>query len=134
MSTQEPDDYEGEYNNKKASDQAVQDGIMLYSSLHLISYTGFFRILPIKDFRNILLFSYVIEFNLSVVPQLMYQLFNNYFTDIDNMTLVQTITLQAKITLLLWMLIEGTLFLWEYCKYKRMQKDRIPGYEKLTEE
>ena len=94
--------------------------MILYSSLHLISYTGFFRILPTKDFRNVLLFSYVIEFIFSVLPQLMYQLFNNYFTDVENMTLVQTITLQAKVTLILWLLIEITIFLWEYCKYKRM--------------
>lgn len=50
------------------------------------------------------------------------------------MTPIQSLTLQVKVLLILWILLEGSIFLWEYCKYKKMQKDKIPGYEKLTEE
>mmetsp|Transcript_15570 Transcript_15570/g.23885 ORF Transcript_15570/g.23885 Transcript_15570/m.23885 type:complete len:282 (-) Transcript_15570:842-1687(-) len=114
--------------------QIMKNGNMLYSSLHLLSYTGFFRILPIKDFRNELLFSYLIEFVLSVLPQLMFQLFNNYMTDIENMTEIQSLTLEVKVVFILWLVLELAIFLWEYCKIKRMQKDKIPGMQKISEE
>lgn len=71
LSNQDRDEYDGD-EIKETAEKAAHDGVMLYSSLHLLSYTGFYRILAIKDFKNELLFSYIIEFIFSILPQLLY--------------------------------------------------------------
>jgi vacuolar-type H+-ATPase subunit C/Vma6 len=70
------DDEEGEEveqteTGKKMSrrDAEMKDnGQSLYSALHLLYYTGFYRILPSYDFKYELLVGYAIEILISLIP------------------------------------------------------------------
>jgi len=52
-------------------------GQNLYASIHVLFFTGFYRILPVKDFMYILSFGYAAEWVLGFLPMFMLQVFNN---------------------------------------------------------
>ena len=52
-------------------------GQNLYLSLHLLLYTGFFRLLPSRDFPYELGVGFALELLLSVIPMLFCQITNN---------------------------------------------------------
>ena len=56
-------------------------GQNLYLSLHLLLYTGFFRLLPSRDFPYELATGFALEFLFSVVPMLFVQVVNNGETE-----------------------------------------------------
>lgn len=54
-----------------------KQGQDLYTSIHFLLYTGFFRVLPLKDFIYIVSFGYASEWILSFIPMFFLQMFNN---------------------------------------------------------
>lgn len=56
-------------------------GQNLYLSLHLLLYTGFFRLLPSRDFPYELGVGFTLELMLSVIPMLFVQVMNNGETE-----------------------------------------------------
>ena len=69
-------DESGNTDSKKYS-ELMNQGQNLYASLHLLFYTGFYRLLPSKDFSYELFSGYSIELCLSILPMFFCQVFNN---------------------------------------------------------
>ena len=107
-------------------------GQTLYSSLHLLYYTGFYRILPSSDFKYELAVGYSMELFLTTIPMLFCQLFNNSSTD-GKLKGVQSAALLMKLFSLTILIIELFLLIWEVKKNYDMKKLGI-GIPKLTEE
>lgn len=61
--------------------EGVTLGQHLYSALHLLLYTGFYRLLPSRDFPFELAVGYSLELFLSMVPMLFCIIFNNAETE-----------------------------------------------------
>lgn len=61
-------------------------GQSLYSALHLLYYTGFYRILPSFDFKYEMVAGYAIEIFVSLIPMLFCQIFNNSATVTGSLT------------------------------------------------
>jgi hypothetical protein len=60
-------------NNKSSSRkhaEMVSNGQTLYSSIHLLYYTGFYRVLPSEDFKYELVVGYAMELFFTTIPML----------------------------------------------------------------
>jgi len=55
----------------------IELGKHFYSAFHLLLYTGFYRLLPTRDFRDELVVGYALELFLSMIPMLFCIIFNN---------------------------------------------------------
>jgi hypothetical protein len=107
-------------------------GQTLYSSLHLLYYTGFYRILPSSDFKYELAVGYSMELFLTTIPILFCQLFNNSSTD-GKLKGIQSASLLMKLFSLFILIVELFMLIWEVKKNYDMKKLGI-GKKKLTEE
>ena len=59
----------------------IDQGKNLYAALHLLLYTGLFRLLPSKDFKYEIGLGYSVELIVSIFPMFICQMFNNAETD-----------------------------------------------------
>jgi hypothetical protein len=66
----EDDEDESGINKSQKFTNLKKNGVNLYSALHLLFYTGFFRLLPSKDFAPELGVGYALELFLAVIPML----------------------------------------------------------------
>lgn len=107
-------------------------GQTLYSSLHLLYYTGFYRVLPSSDFKYELAVGYSMELFLTTIPMLFCQLFNNSSTD-GKLKGIQSAALLMKLFSLFILIVELFMLIWEVKKNYDMKKLGI-GMKKLTEE
>ena len=75
---EDQDDYneDGGSNNPRHA-ELMNQGQNLYASLNLLFYTGFYRLLPSKEFPYELFSGYTIEISLSILPMFFCQVFNN---------------------------------------------------------
>jgi len=119
--------------NSKKTAAIKNAGVNLYSTLHLLFYTGFFRLLPSKDFPFEMGTAYAIELFFQLIPNLFCQVFNNAETQGD-LTNIQSAALIMKLLCLVLMITELVMMIWEVTKNKDLRKLGIPGFEKLTEE
>ena len=72
----EDDDEEDENAGSRKYAEIRKQGQDLYSALHLLFYTGFFRMLSAKDFPYILAMGYSLEIILSFIPMFFLQVMN----------------------------------------------------------
>lgn len=56
-------------------------GKMFYTSLQFMYITGFYHILPVKDFSKQLVFGYLIEVSFQIIAMLVCFTLNNVFTE-----------------------------------------------------
>ena len=77
----EPQADERNRSSSRKQSEIKNHGQTLYSSLHLLYYTGFYRILPSSDFKYELAVGYSMELFLTTIPMLFCQLFNNSSTE-----------------------------------------------------
>jgi hypothetical protein len=124
-------DETGNTDSKKEAEIKIE-GQNLYSALHLLYYTGFYRILPSFDFRTELKVGYNIEVFVSLIPMLFCQVFNNYDTDGD-VSFVQKAALWMKLACILVLILELALMIVEVKKKKEMKELNI-GLPELSEE
>lgn len=120
--------------NKSSSRKQLEvrsNGQTLYSSIHLLYYTGFYRILPSSDFKYELAVGYAMELFLTTIPMLFCQLFNN--SSSEALIAVQSIALLMKLFSLTILIIELMMLLWEVKKNYDMKKLGM-GIKPLTEE
>jgi len=66
-----------------------KQGQGLYASLHILLYTGFYRILPVKDFVYVISFGYASEWILSFIPMFFLEMLNNAET-LGDLNLIQS--------------------------------------------
>lgn len=118
--------------DSKRYNELMNQGQNLYASLHLLFYTGFFRLLPSKDFAYELFSGYSIELCLSILPMFFCQVFNN--ANSDSLTLLQSLAMIMKIASLLILMIELAMLVWEMQFNKKMRKLGQSEYNKLPEE
>ena len=102
-------------------------------SLHLLLYTGFFRLLPSRDFPYELGVGFSLELLLSVIPMLFCQVTNNAETDSD-LTALQSAAMILKLASLASLMIELVMMIWEIHLNRKMHKLGLSGFKKLTEE
>jgi hypothetical protein len=107
---EEAADEEGK--RSKNYQEGVTLGQHLYSALHLLLYTGFFRLLPSRDFPYELAVGYALELFLSMVPMLFCMIFNNAETKGEK-TALQSAAMLLKVCSLLALLAELILMIWE---------------------
>ena len=65
------------HKRSKNYQEGIAIGQHFYTALHLLLYTGFYRLLPTRDFRNELAVGYALELFLSMIPMLFCIIFNN---------------------------------------------------------
>lgn len=106
---EEAADEEGK--RSKNYQEGVTLGQHLYSAMHLLLYTGFFRLLPSRDFPYELAVGYALELFLSMVPMLFCMIFNNAET--LEKTALQSAAMLLKVCSLLALLAELILMIWE---------------------
>jgi hypothetical protein len=70
-------DEKGKSSRSRREIENRNHGQTLYSCLHLLYYTGFYRILPSLDFKQELNFGFAMEILLSLIPMFFCQIFNN---------------------------------------------------------
>mmetsp|Transcript_14235 Transcript_14235/g.24211 ORF Transcript_14235/g.24211 Transcript_14235/m.24211 type:complete len:522 (-) Transcript_14235:432-1997(-) len=109
-------------------------GANLYGGLHLLYFTGSFRLLEVRDFRTEIWRGYLIEVILSTLPMLFCQIFNNYEADMESYSPIQSLTLMAKFAFIFYSFFELIFMAWESSVFKRKQKEKVPGFEKATDE
>lgn len=107
-------------------------GQHLYSAMHLLLYTGFFRLLPSRDFPYELAIGYALELFLSMVPMLFCMIFNNAET--ENKSALQSAAMLLKVCSLLALLAELILMIWEVSLNRRYAKLGFANSKKLSEE
>jgi hypothetical protein len=100
--------------------------------LHLLYYTGFYRILPSSDFKYELAVGYAMELFLTTIPMLFCQLFNNSSTE-GKLKGIQSLALLMKLFSLSILIVELFMLIWEVKKNYDMKKLGI-GRKKLSEE
>ena len=125
---------EADEKNKSTSRKQAEvksNGQTLYSSIHLLYYTGFYRVLPSSDFKYELAVGYAMELFLTTIPMLFCQLFNN--SSSEKIIAVQSMALLMKLFSLTILIIELIMLIWEVKKNYDMAKLGI-GMKKLTEE
>lgn len=109
------------------------EGVNLYASLHLLFYTGFFRMLPSKDFPFEMGVAYALELFFQLIPNLFCQVFNNAETQ-GEIKSIQSGALFMKLICLVLMITELSTMIWEITKNRDLRKLKIKGYEKISEE
>lgn len=130
---QEEVDEKNKSGSKKQAEIKNQ-GMTLYSSLHLLYYTGFYRVLPSSDFKYELAVGYSIELFLTTIPMLFCQVFNNSSTPREgNLRAIQSVALLMKLFSLIILIVELVMLIWEVKKNYDMRKLGI-SRQKLTEE
>ena len=91
--------------DSKNEAEIISEGQTLYGALHLLYYTGFYRILPSFDFRTELKVGYSIEIFISLIPMLFCQIFNNYATE-GEVNFIQKAALWMKLMSILILILE----------------------------
>jgi len=107
-------------------------GQHLYSALHLLLYTGFFRLLPSRDFPYELAVGYSLELFLSMVPMLFCMIFNN--AESEEKTGLQSAAMLLKVCSLMALLAELILMIWEVSLNRKYAKLGFANSKKLSEE
>jgi len=120
------------HRRSKNYQEGVTLGQHLYSALHLLLYTGFFRLLPSRDFPYELGIGYALELFLSMVPMLFCMIFNNAET--DEKTALQSLAMLLKVCSLLALLAELILMIWEISLNRKYSKLGFANSKKLGEE
>jgi hypothetical protein len=128
----EPQADERNKSTSRKQSEIRNHGQTLYSSLHLLYYTGFYRILPSSDFKYELAVGYSMELFLTTIPMLFCQLFNNSSTE-GKLKGIQSAALLMKLFSLSILIVELFMLIWEVKKNYEMKKLGI-GRKKLTEE
>jgi len=105
----------------------------LYSALHLLLYTGSFRLLPSKDFSYELGVGYALELFLSVIPMLFCQVFNNSETE-GEVTSLQSVAMFLKLATLAFLTIEISMMIWEVRLNNKMHEFGLADFRPLTED
>lgn len=75
---EDQEDQEDQETEKSRRDAELKShGQWLYGSMHFLFLTGFYRTLPVKDFKWMIAFGYAIEWIFSFLPMFMLQMINN---------------------------------------------------------
>ena len=107
-------------------------GVNLYSAYHVLLYTGFFRLLPSRDFPQELGVGYGLELFLSTLPMLFCQVFTN--TGTETLTPLQSAALLLKAIGLVILVVEVGLMVWEVSLNNRMVELEQHQFKKASEE
>ena len=129
------DDEEGEEGTNARSGsftEAKSQGVNLYAGLHVLLYTGFFRLLPSRDFPQELGVGYALELFLSTLPMLFCQGFTNTYTEL--LTPLQSAALLLKAASIVVLVVEVGLMVWEIALNRQMHELAMPGFKKVSEE
>jgi len=94
---------------------------------------GFYRILPSDSFPWELSFGYAMELFIGLIPSLFFMIQTNSATD-DALIATQSAAIIVKVFSLLIFIFELILMVCEIYTIRKLQKDEISGYKKLTEE
>ena len=89
--------------------------------MHVLLYTGFYRILPARDFNVELAIGYALECLTSIVPMFFCQIFNN--SETAELTPLQTIALFVKFLVSLLIVLESIILcaqIWHNYKMKKL--------------
>lgn len=130
---EDDEDESGSGVNKSQKFQNLKkNGVNLYSALHLLLYTGFFRLLPSKDFAPELGVGYALELFLAMIPMLFGQVLTNAAT--DELSNLQSIAVLFKLIALLTLILELGLMIFEIRLNRSMSKLGISGYKKASED
>lgn len=87
--------------------EVEKQGQNLYASMHVLLYTGFYRILPARDFNYQLAIGYSLECFTSIVPMFFCQVFNNAET--EELTPLQSIALLVKFIVMVLIILESVI-------------------------
>lgn len=101
--------------------------------MHMLYYTGFYRLLPSKDFPIEISLGYAIDLFLGVFPMLFIEIFNNSLSP-GKLATLQSVIIIFKLLSLLNFTIEIIVMIWEIRLNYKMRGLNIKGFEKLTEE
>ena len=129
------DDDEGDAGRNTGSGkfaEAKSQGVNLYSAYHVLLYTGFFRLLPSRDFPQELGVGYGLELFLSTLPMLFCQVFTN--TGTETLTPLQSAALLLKAIGLVILVVEVGLMVWEVSLNNRMVELEQHQFKKASEE
>lgn len=129
--SEEPD--EKSKDNSEKQSQVKAQGFSLYLSMHFLYYTGFYRLLPSKDFPIEISLGYALDLFLGVLPMLFIEIFNNSLSP-GKLAGLQSIIIIFKLLSLLNFTIEIIVMIWEIRLNYKMRGLNIKGFEKCTEE
>ena len=92
--------------------------------------TGFFRPLPVNEFKNEVMMGYCIEILLQFFPLFICQIFNNLQVDFEKFSVVQSLALGIKVIYIMVFVLEVLIRISEIRIFKHKLK---LGYQKTPE-
>lgn len=101
--------------------------------MHLLFYTGSYRLLPSVHFPLELAVGYAIELFLAILPIMFIQILNHSSLETE-LTPVQSTAMVVKLVSMLVFFIEVFIMIWEIVLNRKMRKLRIEGFQKISEE
>ena len=104
----DPDyDEKGKSQSSRGEAAVAQHGRRLYTSMHILLYTGFYRILPARDFAYELAIGYSLECLTSIIPMFFCQIFND--SETEELTPLQSIALLVKFLVAVFIVLEAII-------------------------
>lgn len=113
----------------------------MYGFMHLVMYTGFYRVLPTKDFTWEISIGYFCELVFYLIPTVLCQVYNNsgvstFYNDLETetrLTTLQSFSLAVKCLQIVTFILESCLMCWELYHNNQMRQMKIGSYKELTE-
>ena len=124
---------EEQYQKSQREIQHEVNGRWLYSMMHLLFYTGSYRLLPSVHFAPEMMVAYAIELFMGVLPFFFIQMLVGTRTQAE-IPQVHNIALIIKFALLVNYLFEVLHMVYEFVNNRKLKKLNIQGYTKLSEE
>ena len=109
-------------------------GVAFYAGLPLIIWFGIYRMYPVKDFMNFLVFNYCIELFFQSLPLTLITLTNNAQSVFDQSTFLQEVTLAMLILNMLEILFSFILLMKENCDVVELRAHDPENHKPASEE
>jgi hypothetical protein len=111
-----------------------EKGVAFYVSLPLILWFGIYRMYPVKDFMNFLVFNYCIELLFQSLPLTLITLTNNAQSIFDQATFLQEVTLAMLILNMLEILFSFIILMKENCDVVELRAHDPEKHKPASEE
>jgi hypothetical protein len=111
-----------------------EKGVAFYVSLPLILWFGIYRMYPVKDFMNFLVFNYCIELLFQSLPLTLITLTNNAQSIFDQATFLQEVTLAMVILNMLEILLSFIILMKENCDVVELRAHDPEKHKPASEE
>ena len=111
-----------------------EKGVAFYVSLPLILWFGIYRMYPVKDFMNFLVFNYCIELLFQSLPLTLITLTNNAQSIFDQATFLQEVTLAMVILNMLEILFSFIILMKENCDVVELRAHDPEKHKPASEE